>query len=133
MKIKSAALAFAVVALTGCSGSNGFYSPGCPMFEGQAITLDGGRFIVDKFTDTVEFDADGNVINQFPGYPMHGDYRVEGNVVHMRSDSGTDLPALYLAEVGNKKWLLTESEYEEWAREGSVGPCSLARSSRTAR
>jgi hypothetical protein len=127
MKKNSAALGFAVVALAGCSGTNGFYAPACPMFEGQTITLDSGRFVVDKFTDSVELDDADNPIDPFPGYPMHGDYRIEGNVVHMRSDSGTDLPTLYLAEVGNKKWLLTDSEYEEWTRDGSVGACSLAR------
>ena len=133
MKKTGAVLGCAVVALAGCSGTNGLYSPACPMFEGQAITLDSGRFVLHKFTDTVEFDDDGNEINQFPGYPMHGDYSIDDNVVSMRTDSGTDLPTLYLAEVGNKKWLLTESEYEEWTRDGSVGPCSLARGDQRAK
>ena len=127
MKKSCAAIGFLVAGLAGCSGINGFYSPDCAMFEGQSITLDSGRFVVDKFTDSVELDDADNPIDPFPGYPMHGDYRVEGNVVYMRSDSGTDLPTLYLAEVGDKKWLLTESEYAVWTKEGSVGPCSLAR------
>ena len=132
MKKISAAAGFVIAALAGCSGANGFYSPACPMFEGQTVTLDSGRFVVDKFTDSVELDDSDNAVDPFPGYPLQGDYTVEGDVVHMRSDSGTDLPTLYLAKVGNKKWLLTESEYEEWTRDGSVGPCALARSGRKA-
>ena len=130
MKMSSALPGIVVVALAGCSGTNGFYSPACPMFEGQTITLESGRFVVDKFTDSVEIDDSENAVDAFPGYPMHGDYTIEGNVVRMRSDSGTDLPTMYLAKVGNKKWLLTESEYEEWTRNGSVGPCALARGDR---
>jgi hypothetical protein len=107
IKKSSVVPGFVVVALAGCSGTNGFYSPACPMFEGQTITLDSGRFVVDKFTDSVELDDADNAVDPFPGYPMQGDYSIEDNVVYMRSDSGTNLPTMYLAKVGSKKWLLT--------------------------
>lgn len=132
MKTTTGAFGFAPLALAACSSINGLYAPACPSFAGQTITLDGGRFVLDKFTDTVDVDDNGNPIDPFPGYPMQGDYRREGSVVYLRSDSGTDLPTLYLAQVGNKKWLLTKAEYEEWTREGSVGPCALARGGRKA-
>jgi hypothetical protein len=134
MKQVSVGLGPVLAAIAGCAGPNGTYapdSPGCVAFEGQTITLDGSRFVIDKFTDSVEVDAAGKAIDSFPGYPMRGDYRIEGNVLYMRSDTGTDLPMYYFAEIGGSKWLLTQSEYEEWTRDGSVGPCALARSGRS--
>ena len=123
-------VAIVAAALSGCAGTDGLYAPACATFEGEAIELDGGRFVVHRFTDTVEFDDDGSVINQFPGYPIHGKYEVEGNVLHMRADDGTEMPRRYLARVGSEKWLLSQSEYEEWTRDGSIGPCTLVRGDR---
>ena len=136
MKQMSISLGLALAVIAGCSSSNGIYapdSPACVAFEGQTITLDGGRFIVDKFSDSVEIDDAGNRIDPFPGYPMQGNYRIEARALYMRSDSGTDLPTLYFAEIGGNKWLLTQSEHEEWTKNGAIGPCALVRSSPSAR
>ena len=131
MKSRHGFVAIVAAAVAGCAGLDGLYAPACATFEGEAIELDGGRFVVHRFTDTVEFDDDGNVINQFPGYPVRGDYQVEGNALLMRADDGTEMPRRYLARVGSERWLLTRPEYDEWTRDGSIGPCTLVRSDRT--
>jgi hypothetical protein len=127
MKQISVSLGIALVLLAGCAGSNGTYVPACVAFEGASIKLDSGRFVFDRFTDAVEVDDDGNVLDAFPGYPMPGSYRFDGNVLHMESDSGTTLPRYFLVESAGKKHLLTQEQYDAWTDSGTVDPCALTR------
>ena len=65
----------------GCVSHDGTYLPGCPAYAGNSIKLSDGQFVWEKFTDSVVLDDAGNVVNQFPGYPLQGSYRVAGQVV----------------------------------------------------
>lgn len=127
MKQHFVALGMTLVTLAGCAAIDGTYAPACVAFEGETITLDDGRFVIDRFTDAVEVDDEGNVLDAFPGYPMRGSYRFDGSVLHMETDSGTTLPLRFLVESDGDKHLLTEEQYEAWTDRGSVDPCALSR------
>ena len=70
------------VFLFGCVSHEGTYSPDCIAYAGSNISLSDGQFVWEKFTDEVVVDDDGKIINQFPGFPMRGSYRVDGKTVH---------------------------------------------------
>lgn len=111
--------------LAGCVSHEGTYSPACVAYAGSNIELTDGEFIWEKFTDSVLVDEDGQVVNQFPGYPMHGSYRVEGQTVYMESASGDSLPNMYLHRDGDRQYLLTAEQSESWEKTGKYADCAL--------
>ena len=133
MKQKAGILGLTLASLVGCAGANGTYGPACATFEGQTIRLDRGHFVIDRFTDAVDVDNQGNVRDPFPGYPMRGNYRLDGNMLQMESDSGTQLPRYYLVESDGRKRLLTEEQHKAWTEGGSIDPCALTRGTGTGR
>ena len=111
--------------LFGCASHDGTYSPGCIAYEGSKISLNDGQFVWEKFTDSVAVDDDGNVKNQFPGYPMQGSYRIKGQMLSLDADSGESLANMYLQVYRKRIYLLTAEEFESWERTGTVGACAL--------
>ena len=51
-------------------------------------------------------DEDGNVVNQFPGYPMRGTYSISGKTVTMEGASGDALHSMYLHQDEGRYYLL---------------------------
>jgi hypothetical protein len=100
--------------LTGCASYEGTYSPGCPAYAGSRITLDGGRFVWDKFTDQVLVNDAGEVVDLHPEYPLRGRYRMEGDTLHFDSYTGEPLPTMHLHREGDKTYLLTDTQLESW-------------------
>ena len=111
--------------LFGCASHDGTYSPGCIAYEGSKISLNDGQFVWEKFTDSVVVDDAGNVKNQFPGYPMRGSYRIEGQVLFLDAGPAESLANMYLQEYRKRVYLLTAEEFETWERTGTVGACAL--------
>jgi hypothetical protein len=111
--------------LAACVSHEGTYSPDCIAYEGSNIELNDGRFVWEKFTDMVILDADGQVINQFPGFPMEGRYRVEGHTVRMASASGEPLANMYLHRIDGRQYLLTAGQSEAWEQTGQHANCPL--------
>jgi hypothetical protein len=58
--------------LSACVSHEGTYSPGCIAYVGSNITLSDGQFVWEKFTDEVVVNDDGEIVDQFPGYPLRG-------------------------------------------------------------
>ena len=125
MKRPIAGVGIALVLLLGCAGNNGTYAPDCVAFEGTTIELADGRFVMDKFTDQVEVDDTGKVRDPFPGYPVSGTYRFDGNVLHLQSDSGTELPVLYRVKTEGRYRLLTAEQFESWTTSDTIDDCAL--------
>lgn len=111
--------------LSGCVSHEGTYSPDCIAYEGSNIRLGEGRFVWEKFTDQVFVDEDGNVVNQFPGYPKQGTYRIEGQAVHMESDAGEAMDKMYLHRRDDRYYLLTEEQFDAWKQTGRYADCPL--------
>ena len=114
------AAGIAIVTLSsGCVSGEGNYSPGCIAFEGSEVQLRDGKFTWEIFTDQVEVDSDGNVINQFPGYPKQGSYRIDRKVVELETNDGESLPRMYLHRDGYSLLLLTGQQQAEWQKSGN--------------
>jgi hypothetical protein len=113
------------VLLSGCVSHDGTYLPGCAAYAGNRITLDQGSFVWEKFTDAVVVDDDGNVVDQFPGYPLEGSYRIDGQMVQMEARSGEPLETMYLQNAGEQRYLLTAEEFAFWQQYGTRDDCAL--------
>jgi hypothetical protein len=113
------------VFFAGCLPHEGTYAPGCMAYAGDKITLSDGSFVWEKFTDAVVVDDDGNVVNQFPGFPSQGRYQIDGQIVQMNTTAGDALDNMYLQESGGKRYLLTEDEFAAWEQTGKREDCTL--------
>jgi hypothetical protein len=113
------------VLISGCVSHDGTYLPGCTAYAGDKITLDQGRFVWEKFTDAVVVDDEGNVVNQFPGYPLEGSYRIDGQMVQMNELSGESLETMYLQNSGDQRYLLTADEFAAWQQTATRDGCAL--------
>ena len=110
----------------GCTSYEGLYSPGCPAFAGSTIKLSDGKFVWEKFTDEVIINEKGEVENQFPGYPMHGAYRIDGQTVRMEPDSGEAIDDLYLRQRDHHYFLLTAQQLDASKESGVFADCALS-------
>ena len=113
------------VFLVACVSHEGTYSPDCIAYAGSNISLNDGQFVWEKFTDEVVIDEDGKIVNQFPGYPMRGSYRIEGQVVHMESAGGDAMEKMYLHTRDNRQYLLTSEQFAAWQKTGKHADCAL--------
>jgi len=111
--------------MSGCVSHDGTYLPGCSAYAGNKITLDQGRFVWEKFTDAVVVDEDGEIVNQFPGYPLEGSYRIDGQMLQMEALSGESLESMYLQKSGEQRYLLTADEFASWEQSGRREECAL--------
>ncbi len=125
-KILIAAVVLISFVLFGCASPDGTYSPACDAFAGDTISLHDGQFVWDKFTDSISLDDDGNVIDQYPGYPVQGRYRIEGQMLIMQPDSGEALADMYIQRYKGRHYLLTASQFAAWETTGERNRCALA-------
>jgi len=114
-----------VAVLFGCVSHEGTYSPDCIAYAGSNIRLSDGQFVWEKFTDSVVLDDAGEVVNQFPGYPMRGTYRIDEQTLYMESDAGESLENMYLHQRNNRQYLLTVEQFEAWEKTGAHADCAL--------
>jgi hypothetical protein len=111
--------------LAACASHDGMYSPSCAAYAGSNIELSGGHFVWGKFTDSVVIGDDGNVVNQFPGYPLVGSYRVDGESIFLESTSGDAVATMYLLQHDDRSYLLTAEQRKDWERAGKLADCAL--------
>ncbi|MDH3373754.1 MAG: hypothetical protein OER22_08870 [Gammaproteobacteria bacterium] len=111
--------------LSGCVSHDGTYAPSCIAYAGSTITLADGQFVWEKFTDEVVVNDDGSVVNQFPGYPLRGKYRIDGQTVLMESVEGESIDKMYLHRHDNKSYLYTPQQFEHWQSTGESAKCAL--------
>lgn len=109
----------------GCVSHEGTYSPDCIAYAGSNVQLNDGEFVWEKFTDQVVVDDDGEVVNQFPGYPKRGTYRIDGQTVHLESNTGESLENMYLQRRDSRQYLLTAEQFEAWGKTSDYGDCTL--------
>jgi hypothetical protein len=101
-------------ALAGCASLEGTWSPDCVAHSGNRITLDGGRFVWDKFTDQVLVNDAGDVVDMYPEYPLRGRYSMEGDTIRFESYTGEPLPVMHLQREAGKTYLLTDKQRDAW-------------------
>lgn len=117
----------ALLALAGCAAQEGTFSPSCPAFAGSLLELKDGQFTWTKFTDEVVVDADGKKVDRFPGFPLTGTYRVDGDEVSLTTSTGESLDRFYLHEVGDELYLYTAKEFDHLEKTGEAAKCALKR------
>ena len=125
MRVRIVIIALVSVLLVACKSYDGVYSPGCVAYEGSRISLSNGDFVWEKFTDAVVLDDDGNTVNQFPGYPLMGTYRVEAQNLIMESETGDTLPDMYLQKKDENLYLLTAAQLKFLGETGDFPDCPL--------
>ena len=113
------------VSFCGCASHEGTYSPSCIAYEGSNVSLSDGKFVWEKFTDSVVVDDAGKVVNQFPAYPMRGSYRIEGHTLYLEAASGESLANMYLRQRNERQYLLTAEQFEAWDKTGQAATCAL--------
>ena len=113
------------VLLFGCVSHEGTYSPDCIAFSGSNISLSDKQFVWEKFTDSIVVDEDGEVVNQFPGFPLKGSYRIDGHKLHMEPDIGVSVEDMYFHRHENRQYLLTAEQFEAWQESGTYAGCAL--------
>jgi hypothetical protein len=125
--LSSLRLAVVIIAvlLSGCLPHEGTYLPGCIAYVGDKITLGDGQFVWEKFTDERSVNEQGEIIDPFPGYPMKGSYRIDGQTVHLVPESGAAPQPMYLQDEGGRHYLLTVDEFAAWEATGSYAECAL--------
>ena len=122
-RIISTALTAAL--LYGCVSHEGIYSPDCIAYAGSNISLNDGEFVWEKFTDSVVVDEEGEIVNQFPGFPMRGSYHIDGQTLYMESNAGEPMENMYLHRRDNRQYLLTAEQFEAWQKTGEHADCAL--------
>ncbi len=125
MNTRTISTSLIAVLLFGCVSHEGTYSPDCIAYAGSNISLTDGQFVWEKFTDAVVVDEDGEIVNQFPGYPMRGSYRIDGQTLYMESDAGEAMDKMYLHRRDNRQYLLTAEQFEAWQTTGKHADCAL--------
>lgn len=113
------------VLLFGCASHDGAYSPDCIAYEGDKISLSDGQFVWEKFTDSVVVDDNGNVVNQHPGYPLQGTYRVDGQMLYLDAASGDSPASMHLQQHNHRRYLLTAEQFAAWEKNGQHADCVL--------
>ena len=111
--------------LCGCATHEGIYQPSCAAYAGSEIKLDGGRFTWAKFTDEVLIDADGNKVEQFPGFPLRGEYSKTGQQIALISSDSGALEAMFLMPNNGALYLYTVDEMDRFETKGVRPECAL--------
>ena len=111
--------------VAGCVSHDGTYAPSCIAYAGSEITLTDGRFVWEKFTDEVIVNDDGEVADRFPGYPLKGTYRINGQIVVMTSADGEAMENMYLHRRDADSYLYTAEQFEHWKKTGEHAECAL--------
>jgi hypothetical protein len=122
---RRSAAAVLLTLLAGCASIDGTYTPGCLSHAGNSITLKDGRFVWDKFTDQVLVNDRGEVVDQFPNYPVRGRFSLEGDTLHFDSYTGEPLPTMHLRRDGEKPLLLTVEQLKGWPHDNNLTRCAL--------
>lgn len=122
-------IVFLIFLLTACVSIEGVYLPDCEAYTGSEIRLADGRFHWSKFTDQVVIDEYGNKVDPFPGLPLEGEYRAQGQTVTLTSDNGQPADTLYLFKESGAVYLLTASEKAGVDAGGERPRCALRRQS----
>lgn len=124
-KIHTLLLLSACSLLSACNEDEGVFLPDCIAYAGDSIELADGRFEWDKFTDAVEVDASGNVVDPFPDYPRAGTYRRDGESVIMMGEDGNVLARMALVAYDGRPYLLTADEHAAWRATREMPNCAL--------
>ena len=125
MKPTPITIACAAGLLAGCVSHDGTYAPSCVAYAGSTITLADGRFVWERFTDEVVVDDDGEVVNRFPGYPLQGTYRINGQIVRMTTGEGETMENMYLHRRDADSYLYTTAQFEHFKATGEHADCAL--------
>ncbi len=125
MKARYTATTLIACLLAGCVSHEGTYSPACIAYAGSTIRLSDGQFVWEKFTDAVIVNDDGEIVDQFPGYPLRGTYRIDGQTVTMESASGEAMENMYLHRHDDRYYLLTAKQSEALDKTGKYAACAL--------
>ena len=125
---KRIAILLAALLCSACADLNGVFEPDCIAMEGDRFVFAGSAFEWHKFTDERRIDADGNVIDPFPGYPLKGTVVLRGSTVELTTAAGDRLDDHFLLERKDSFYLLTRDQHAAVSAGGDLPVCALRRS-----
>lgn len=111
--------------LAACAGHEGVYEPACTAFEGDTLTLEGGRFEWRRFTDERAVNQAGEVIAPFPGFPKSGTYRLSNGRLELVSDDNVQLPDWFAVDSDGQHYLLDAKQHKAFLASGGLPDCPL--------
>ncbi len=127
MDVRPTVVVCAVCLLAGCNAVDGTYYPGCVAFAGDKVVLADGRFSWDKFTDEVRVDDQGEVIDQFPGHPKRGSYRLRGTELQLTFDADGAVETMHVMQHEGRTILLNTAQLDASQATGRHDDCALTR------
>ncbi|MBT8082392.1 MAG: hypothetical protein KJP08_00250 [Gammaproteobacteria bacterium] len=122
------AILLVAILCAACAEFSGVFEPDCMAMEGDRFVFAGGTFEWHKFTDERRIDADGNLIDPFPGYPLTGTVVLRGSTVELTTAAGDRLDDYFLLERGGSRYLLTREQHAAVTAGGDLPACVLRRS-----
>lgn len=125
---KRIAVLLAALLCAACNDVTGVFEPDCMAMEGDRVVFSGGRFEWHKFTDERRLDADGELIDPFPGYPLTGTVALRGSAVKLTTAAGDRLDDHFLFERGEGLYLLTREQHAAVSAGRELPACALRRS-----
>lgn len=111
--------------LCACSNIDGVYSPDCAAYSGSQIVLKDGQFTWTKFTDEVVVDEAGDKVDQFPGFPLRGEYDKSGEKISLERGEGEESTEMHLSEINEDLFLYTAGEFDLFVETGKRPDCAL--------
>jgi hypothetical protein len=113
--------------LAGCPTESfeGEFAPSCIALAGDTIVLNNGFFVWDKYTDAIQVDPEGNIVNPFPGFPINGTYTATDDQIVFSAESGQAPEQRFWIREGSTVYLLTRGQVGEWRSTGVLPACPL--------
>ena len=124
---KTTVILLAAMLCAACDDFTGVFEPDCMAMEGDRFVFAGSTFEWHKFTDERRLDADGNVVDPFPGYPLTGTFALRGSTVELTTAGGDRLDDRFLFERGDSLYLLTREQHAAVTAGGDLPMCVLRR------
>ncbi len=120
------ALSMALV-LGACANQDGLYEPRCIAYEGDRVSMLENRFEWQKFTDERAIDANGEIIDPFPGYPKVGSFESRMGRVEFRPDDGSAIDDHFIVEHLEDWYLMPQDEHQLFLTADELSSCALRR------
>ena len=124
---KRTAILFVAFLCSACADLEGVFEPDCIAMEGDRFVFAGRTFEWHKFTDMRRIDADGKLVEPFPGYPLKGSFVLRGSTVELTTAGGERLDDHYLFERRDSLYLLTGDQHAAVNGGGDLPACVLRR------
>ena len=121
------AILFVALLCAACADLDGVFEPDCIAMAGDRFVFAGRTFEWHKFTDMRRVDADGKLVDPFPGYPLTGTFALRESTVELTTAAGERLDDHFLLQRGDSLYLLTRDQHAAVNAGDDLPACVLRR------